>query len=110
VNENGQWRSRYNKALYELYEDLDLVTFVKLKRLQWAGHVQRLPLDRIPKKALGATFTVRRPVGKPRKRREDAVNEDSVSLLGCKRNWKLTAQNRNVWRQMLREARARLGL
>jgi hypothetical protein len=84
LNENGQWRRRYNKELYELYEDLDLVTFVKLKRLQWAGHVQRLPLDRIPKKALGATFTGRRPVGKPRKRWEDAVQEDAVSLLRCK--------------------------
>jgi hypothetical protein len=31
VNENGQWRCRYNKELYELYEDLDLVTFVNLK-------------------------------------------------------------------------------
>jgi hypothetical protein len=31
MNENGQWRSRYNKELYELYNDLDLVTFVKLK-------------------------------------------------------------------------------
>jgi hypothetical protein len=61
-------------------------------------------------KALGATFTGRRPVGKPRKRWEDAVKEDAVSLLRCKRNWKLTAQNRNVWRQMLREAMARLGL
>jgi hypothetical protein len=64
VNENGQWRNRYNKELYELYRDLDLGTFVKLKRL----HVQRLPLDRIAKKDLGATFTSRRPVGKPRKR------------------------------------------
>jgi hypothetical protein len=36
MNENGQWRSRYNKELYEVYKDLDLVTFVKLKRLQWA--------------------------------------------------------------------------
>jgi hypothetical protein len=110
VNENGQWRSRYNKELYELYKNLDLVTFVKLKRLQWAGHVQRLPFDHIPKKALGAKFTGRQPVGKPRKRWEDAVKEDAVSLLICKRNWKLTAQNRNVWRQMLREARARLRL
>jgi hypothetical protein len=86
VNESGQWRSRDNKELYELHKDLDLVTFVKLKRLQWAGHAQRLPVDRTPKKALEATFTGRRPVGKPRKRWEDAVKEDVVSLLRCKRN------------------------
>jgi hypothetical protein len=52
VKEVGQWRMRYNKELYELYKDVDFVTFIKLKRLQWAGHVQRLTLDRIPKKAL----------------------------------------------------------
>jgi hypothetical protein len=84
VNENGQWRSRCNKKLYQLYKDLDLVTSVKLKRLQWAGHVQQLPLDHNPKKALGAMFTSRQPVGKPWKRWEDAVKEDAVSLLRCK--------------------------
>jgi hypothetical protein len=52
VKEEEQWRMRYNKELYELYKDVDLLTFIKLKRLQWAGHVQRLPLDRTPKKAL----------------------------------------------------------
>jgi hypothetical protein len=25
------------------------LTFIKLKRLQWVGYVQRLPLDHIPK-------------------------------------------------------------
>jgi hypothetical protein len=64
VKEEGQWRLRYNKELYELYKDADLVTFIKLKRLQWAGHVQRLPLDQIPKKALRAKFTSSRPAGK----------------------------------------------
>jgi hypothetical protein len=43
-----------SRRLYELYKDLDLVTFVKLKRLEWAGHVfndypwtvsQRKPLE-----------------------------------------------------------------
>jgi hypothetical protein len=42
VQDNGQWRIRYNKELYELYGEPDLVTCIKLKRLQWAGHVQRM--------------------------------------------------------------------
>jgi hypothetical protein len=45
VKEEGQWRMRYNRELYELYKDVDLVTFIKFRILQWAGHVQRLPLD-----------------------------------------------------------------
>jgi hypothetical protein len=94
---------RYNKELYELYKDVDLVTFIKLKRLQWAGHVQRLPLDRIPKKALRAKFTGSRPAGKPAGRWEDGVKENAASMLRC-RDWRLTAQNRKVWGQKLREA------
>jgi hypothetical protein len=33
VQDNGQWRIRYNKELYELYGEPDLVTCFKLKRL-----------------------------------------------------------------------------
>jgi hypothetical protein len=93
---------RVNKELYKLYKEVDLVTFIKLKRLQWAGHVQRLSLDRIPKKALRAKFTGSHPAGKPVRGWIDGV-KDTASMLRC-RNWRLTAQNRKVWGQKLREA------
>jgi hypothetical protein len=73
VQDNGQWRIRYNKELFELYGEPDLVTCIKLKRLQWAGHVQRMEDTRIPKKVFKAKFEGVRSVGKPRKRWEDAV-------------------------------------
>jgi hypothetical protein len=34
VQDNGQWRIRYNKELYELCGEPDLVTCITLKRLQ----------------------------------------------------------------------------
>jgi hypothetical protein len=40
----------HNKELHELYCEPNLVTCIKLKRLQWAGHVQRMEGTRIPKK------------------------------------------------------------
>jgi hypothetical protein len=86
---------RYNKELYELYKDVDFVTFIKLKGLQWAGHLQRLPLDRIPKKALRAKLISSCPAAKPAKRWEDRVKENAVSMLWC-RDWRLTARNREV--------------
>jgi hypothetical protein len=43
-----------NKELYKAHKELDLLTFIKVKRFQSARHVQRLPLDRIPKKSLRA--------------------------------------------------------
>jgi hypothetical protein len=31
VEENEQWRIRYNKELYKTYKELDLLSFIKLK-------------------------------------------------------------------------------
>jgi hypothetical protein len=42
INYNGTWRIRYNKEIYTLYGDPELSTVIKLRRLQWAGHVQRM--------------------------------------------------------------------
>jgi hypothetical protein len=77
VQDNGRWRFRY-KELYELYGEPDLVTCIKLKRLQWAGHVQRMEGTRIPKKVFKAKFEGVRSVGKPRKRWEDVVQQDAA--------------------------------
>jgi hypothetical protein len=64
---------------------------------------------RIPKKVLKAMFGGVRSVGKPRKRWEDAVQQDAASSLLC-RNWKLAADDRTLWRQKIEEAKARSGL
>jgi hypothetical protein len=83
VRENGRWRIRYDKELYREYKDLDLVSRTKFKTLQWAGHVQRLPLNRIPKKTLTAKFTGNCPAGRPRFKYEEGVNEDAAKLPRC---------------------------
>jgi hypothetical protein len=58
----------HNKELYELYCEPDLVTCIKLNRLQWAGHVQRMEGTRIPKKVFKAKFEGVRSVGKPKEK------------------------------------------
>ncbi|KAJ4436862.1 hypothetical protein ANN_16994 [Periplaneta americana] len=52
MQENMQWRIRYNNELYKLYRSFDIVTFIKLRRLEWAVHVYRMEGNRIPKKIL----------------------------------------------------------
>jgi hypothetical protein len=42
INDNETWRIRYNKEIYTLYGDTELSTVIKLRRLQWVGHVQRM--------------------------------------------------------------------
>ena len=41
----GQWRSRYNDELYEMYADLTVVQRIKLARFRWAGHVVHMETD-----------------------------------------------------------------
>jgi hypothetical protein len=49
IKENGIWRIRYHKELYKLYKEPEISVTIKLKRFQWAGHVQRMDKERIPK-------------------------------------------------------------
>jgi hypothetical protein len=81
----------------------------QLKRLQWAGYVQRMEGTRIPKKVFKAKFEGGRSVGKPRKSREDEVQQEAARFLRC-RNCKLTANDRTLWRQKIQKAKARFGL
>jgi hypothetical protein len=59
---------------------------------------------RIPKKVFKAKSEGVRSVGKPRKRWEDAVQQDAARFLRC-RNWKLAA-DRTLWRQKIEETKA----
>jgi hypothetical protein len=106
IKENEIWRIRYNKELYKLYDEPEVSEMIKLKRLQWAGHIQRMNKEHIPKKILYITIGGRRPAGKPRNRWIDAVEEDVKKFMGV-RNWKRVAQDREEWRGLIREAKAR---
>jgi hypothetical protein len=76
INENGYGRCRYNTEIYELYEHTDTVNNVKLRRLQWAEHVIRMPEQKVPKKVMTGTLEGLRPIGRPRKRWIDGVQTD----------------------------------
>ncbi|PSN35934.1 hypothetical protein C0J52_27300 [Blattella germanica] len=95
------------EELYRLYNNNDISTTIQLQRLQWAGHIIRMEESRIPKKILFSQIEGRRPVGKPRDRWIDAVTRDANTLLKKKR-WKTIAKDRTKWRQMIKEAKARL--
>ena len=56
---------------------------IRLKRLCWFGHVQRMGKNRIPKKVLYMNLETTRLRGGPRNRWLDEVRED-VRLVGGK--------------------------
>jgi len=47
-------------------------------------------------------------VGRPRTRWADVVQRDELQLLGI-RGWRRRAANRDEWRRLVREAKARKG-
>lgn len=65
---DGEWRRRFNQELYELYNDADLVKRIKVQRLRWLGHVERMDTNAPTRKVLESTPAGRRSRGKPRLR------------------------------------------
>jgi hypothetical protein len=63
----------------------------------------------IPIKVLNGNFHTVRPVGRPRTRWTDVVQRDARQLLRI-RGWRSKAANRDEWRRLMREAKARKGL
>ena len=81
---------------------------IKIRRLGLAGHIIRTEEERIPKKVSKGNFYTTRPVGRPRTGWADVVQRDALQLLGV-RGWR-RAENRDEWRRLMREAKARKGL
>jgi hypothetical protein len=109
THERGCWLPRWNNELYSLYKEPNIVEDIKIRRLEWAGHIIRMEEERIPKKVLNGYLHTTRPVGRPRTRWEDVVQRDALQLLGI-RGWRRRAVNRDEWRCLVREAKAQKGL
>jgi hypothetical protein len=52
------WRKRYNHELCELFNEPDIVKYIKINRLGWAGHVMRMDNNRTVKKVFNT-----KPIG-----------------------------------------------
>jgi len=108
THERGCWRPRWNNELYSLYKEPNIVDDIKIRRLEWVGHIIRME-ERIPKKVLNRNFHTTTPVGRPRTRWANVVQRDALQLPGT-RGWRRRATNRDEWRRLVREAKARKGL
>jgi hypothetical protein len=102
--EGETWRSRYNEELYRLYDEIDLVTEIRISRLRWAGYIVRME-DNLPCKKI-TLEEGRRRVGRPNLRWmdgwmdgwSDGVMRDAERL-GV-RNWRSKAKDRVGWRRL----------
>ena len=89
TKENGQWRIKTNAELITKYKSQDIVTVMKIWRLEWLGLVIRMNETRSVKKIFEGKLEGRRGRGWPRRRWITDV-EDDLRKLGVKR-WRTKA-------------------
>ena len=72
--------------------------------MEWAGHVARMEEGRSAFKMLTVKPTGKRPLGRPRRSREENIIMD-LEVIGINAgNWVGSAQDRNYWRALVNAA------
>ena len=103
--EDGEWRRRHNHELMTLSGVPQITNIIRSHRLRWAGHVSRMEDGRLAKEVMVGKPMGTRPLGRPRKRWIDNVKED-MTILGVNPDaWMQMAEDRAVWRQLVKAAK-----
>ena len=108
LEEGAPPRIRYNDELYALFNDLNLVAFIKCKMMKWAGHIVRMNATRMVSCLFNGCPVGKRFTGRPRTRWKDCCDKVMASV-GIT-NWKIKARSRSGWRKIVKEAMAHPGL
>ena len=75
-NEKENCRILTNKEICASVKKPTIIETIRLNRLCWFGHVQRMEENRIPKRVLYMNLGITRLRGRPRNRWQDEVRED----------------------------------
>ncbi|GFU29971.1 uncharacterized protein TNCV_552581 [Trichonephila clavipes] len=89
--ENRTWR-RSNLELYHPYKESNIVNFIKIQRIKWAGHVIRMNEDHTTKKVFNIQPIGTRRKGRPNLRWIDDLEKDLLVLKT--RNWENTGRKK----------------
>jgi ribosomal protein S28E/S33 len=108
VNIDSVWKIRNNMGIDKLTEGADTVRYIKVQRIKWLGHIQRLYQARPTRKLLDWKPMGTRRVGKPRQRWQEDVMEDLKKLKV--KIWKEAAKGRRIWRDLAEKAKTHKGL
>jgi hypothetical protein len=104
-NEKENWRILTNKEIYASVKIPTITETIRLNRLHWFVHVQRMEENRIHKKVLYMNLVATRLKGRSTNRWQGEVKEDG--RLVCGNGWKERVCNRVEWKKLLRKARNR---
>jgi hypothetical protein len=80
TKENGQWRIKTKAELITKYKFQDIVTIIKIRRLEWLGRVIRMNENRSVKKIFEGKLEGRRGRGRPRLRWINNVQDNLRKL------------------------------
>jgi hypothetical protein len=88
------------------YKSQDIITAIKIRRLEWLGHVIRMDETGCVKKIFEGKLVGRRGRGRPRLRWINGV-EDDLRKIAVKR-WRTKALDRVEWASIVREGKGKL--
>ena len=108
IYENNTWRKGYNHELERLIKGENILRFIKAKRIQWMGHVQRMKETDMCKKIMNGKLYSNRKRGRPKLRWIDQVEEDLEKMKV--KNWKKKSGERVTWNSIVEKAKAHQGL
>jgi len=92
-----------NKEIYASVKKPTIIETIRLNRLCWFGHVQRIEENTIPKRVVYMNLDTTRLRGRPRNRWQDEVRKDGRIVSG--EGWQEKVRNREEWKKLLRTAR-----
>jgi hypothetical protein len=101
--DDGYWRIKTNQEINDIFKGLNIIGFIKKQRLNWLGHVDRVPENNIVQKIKRWKLMPKRAIRRPKTRWEDGVLEDIKSI--NIRNWTKVAQYRDSWKEAVEQAR-----
>jgi len=96
----GEWRKLHNEGLRDLYSLPSIVRMVKSRRMRWEGHVACMGEWRVVHGVLVGKPEGKRPLGRPRHRREDNIKMD-LREMGGGGDWMELAQDRDRSRALV---------
>jgi hypothetical protein len=97
----GEWRKLHSEELHNLYSSPNIIMQTKSRRMRWTGHVARMGEQRNVYRVLMGKPEGKRPLGRPRHRREDGIRMDLSEIDWGSVDWIQLAQDRDRWRALV---------
>lgn len=92
------WERRTNAEVYGLFSEPIISDVVRSRRLQWAGHLERMESERLVKTIAWREPEGKRRRGRPRRKWREAMEEDIREKQI--ENWRRKAADRKKWKEV----------